>query len=125
MTAGNVLLCEVIDYQYDDDSTGGAVPSGVVVYTDLPIRLHHQRTTLAILEQSVESKNIYLGRIMKHNVTIWNNNEIVITAPQNSRYYGHHFRVLKDPMETSMHPSDSRGFISIYLQRITRARSIQ
>ena len=125
MGAGNVLICNVIDYSYNDDEVGGAVPTGTVVETDLPIRIMNQPNTIALLEQGVETTNIYLGRIMKHTADIENNNEIVVTSPANSPYYNWHFRVLGDAQRTSTHASDSRGFLLVNLRRINKSRSIQ
>lgn len=129
MPAGLNQLCEIWDFNYDlgsgDDEIGGAVPSGTVLYTDVPCRVQQDPPTQALLEQGIISTNRFSALIGDYTLDIENNNEIKITAPVNSPYYNKYFRILGDPERTSIHPSDSRGFLLVRLQRVERGRTIQ
>ena len=129
MTAGLNLVGKVYDYRYDlgekDDETGGANPSGTVLQDNLSLRIASMKPTPALLEQGVESIDLFTGVIANYTVDIQNNHEIEITAPLNSAYYGKFYRILGDPQRTSTHPSDSRGFLLVTLRRVERSRAIQ
>lgn len=129
MPAGMNLICEVWDFSYDlgsgDDEIGGAVPSGTVLYQNISCRIQSNRPTQALREQGITGIDTYICAIANHTLDVENNNEIKITAPTNSPYYGKWFRIMGDPQRTSTSPSDSRGYLLVNLQRIERGRTIQ
>ena len=126
MPAGLNQLCEVWDFNYPaDDEIGGAVPSGTMLYENIPCRIQQNRPTQALLEQGIVGINTFVALIGDSTLDIENNNELRITAPINSPYYNKYFRVLGDPDRTSVHPSDSRGCLLVNLQRVERGRTIQ
>jgi len=126
MVAGLNLCGRVWDYNYpQDDEIGGALPSGTVIYENIELRIQSMKPTQPILEQGIEAIRLFTGMIHPQTLDIENNNEIEITAPSSSNYYGDKFRILGDPQRTSVHGSDSRGYILVTLRRIERGRTIQ
>lgn len=129
MVAGLNLVARIWDYKYDlgsgDDIVGGAVPSGTVLQENVPCRVASMKPTQAILEQGIETLELYTGVVANYTVQIENNHELEITAPINSPYYGEHFRIIGDPRRTSTHSSDSRGFLMLTLRRVEHSRTIQ
>ena len=129
MVAGLNLVGRVYDFKYDlgegDDDVGGSQPSGTVLQENVSLRIHSLKPTQPLLEQGVESLNLFTGVIANYTVDILNNHEIEITAPANSSPYGKFFRVIGDPERASTHPSDSRGFLMVSLRRVEKSRTIQ
>jgi len=129
MVAGLNLIGAVYDYKYNlgdgDDDVGGSVPSGTMLQENVQLRIAAMKPTQALLEQGVESTNLFTGFIGNHTVDILNNHEIEITAPTTSSYYGKRFRIVGDPQRSSTSPSDSRSFLLVTLKRATKSRTIQ
>ena len=129
MVAGLNLRGSVWDFRYDlgsaDDEVGGAVPSGTMLQEGLCLRMASTKPTQALLEQGVESIDLYTGVIANYTVNILNNHEVEITAPENSPYYGKFFRIVGDPQRSSTSPSDSRSFLMITMRRVEKSRTIQ
>lgn len=62
MTAGFNLRGNIIRmYTPTDDDQGGAVPTGTVVYSNISARLSPLEPTMALLEQGLETTEIYNG----------------------------------------------------------------
>ncbi len=121
MPAGLNLLCSVIRITDGaDDSIGGAQPSGTAAYVNVPARISARRPTQVILEQGIEVKEIFTGVLAPGSLTIRNNDQIQVTSPQTSPYYGLLFRVL-GYQHSSL--TDGRGFIILNLRRIEQAGS--
>ena len=129
MVAGLNLCARIWDYQYDlgsaDDEVGGAVPSGTVLQENLEMRIASQKPVQALLDQGIESGDMYTGVIANYTIDVLNNHEIEIIAPANSPYFGKFFRVIGNPRRASSNPSDSRGFLLVSLRRVEKSRTIQ
>jgi len=129
MVAGLNLIGKVYDFKYNlgegDDEVGGSQPSGTVLQDGVQLRIASQKPTRALLEQGVESIDLYTGVIANYTIDILNNQEIEVTAPSNSPYYGKFFRILGDPQRSSTSPSDSRGFLMVTMRRVEKSRTIQ
>lgn len=125
MPAGKNLFCSIIDHEYEEDDVAGAVPSGVVISENVYIRIHPMNPTDVLLEQGVETVEMYNGFIYNYTETVTNNMEIEVTAPYNSPYFGERFRVTGNPRYSSLHPSDSRSYMKVKLRRTEQSRSIQ
>ena len=120
------LTATVWSFTYEnDDETGGSVPSGTILQAGVCMRMSAQPPTMVLLEQGVESIDLYEGMIGCLTVGVKNYNEVEITSPTNSPYFGEFFRVMGNPQLSSMHPSDSRSFLKVVLKRVERSRTIQ
>lgn len=121
MTAGLNLQCSVVRItDVADDVIGGAQPSGTVVYRGVPSRISARRPTQVILEQGIEVKEIFTAVLTPGTLVVKNNDQIQVTYPVTSPYYGLNFRVL-GVQHSSM--TDSRGFLILNLRRIEQAMS--
>ncbi len=121
MPAGlNLLLNVVRITDGPDDIIGGAQPSGTVLYSNVPGRISARRPTQVILEQGLEVKEIFTGVLTPGNLVLKNNDQVQVTWPQTSPYYGLLFRCI-GVQHSSM--TDSRGFLVVALRRIEQANS--
>jgi hypothetical protein len=126
MGVGVNLIADLWSYSYpEDDSVGGAQPSGTVVYENFQLRLRTDRPVDALLQQGIENIGSFTAHVVPHTVPVEFNNEIEIKLPVNSPYYGKRFRVVTEPERTSMSPSDSRGYLIVRLKRVEKSRSLQ
>ena len=120
------LTATIWEFNYEsDDETGGSVPSGTILQEGVCMRMSAQPPTMVLLEQGVESIDLYEGMIGCLTVGVKNYNEVEITSPTNSPYFGEFFRVMGNPQLSSMHPSDSRSLLKVVLKRVERSRTIQ
>ena len=125
MTAGLNLLSSIWKYTFpSDDTVGGAVPTGTVLYSRIETRIAPREPTMALLEQGVETPTMFTAVIRPGTLRIEHNYELEITAPTISQYYGEHFRIL-GVQPTSVYADDPRGFLLLTLRRSERAHGIQ
>jgi hypothetical protein len=125
MTAGLILLSSIWKYTFPaDDSVGGAVPSGTILYSRIETRIAPIEPTMALLEQGLETPTLFTAIVRPGTLQIEQNYEVEITAPIISQYYGQHFRIL-GVQNTSVYADDPRGFILLTLRRSERAHGIQ
>lgn len=123
MPAGLVHVCRLIRFNYpNDDSVGGAVPSGTVVYENLTIRIKSEKPTMALLEQGLQTPTIFSGLLFAGNITIEHNDQIEVTAPPVGFFYGKKFRVL-GVQRSSNHPAQDRNQIRVTLRRYEEGHS--
>jgi len=95
LPAGHVRICRLIRFSYpQDDSVGGSVPSGTVAYENLVIRIKAEKATMALLEQGVDTQQIWSALLFPGNINIEENDQIEITKPDYGWYSGKKFRVI-------------------------------
>lgn len=93
--AGMTHVCSLISFSYPtDDSSGGAVPSGTVVYERLDARVEANMPTMALLEQGLEVPTLFQVLIHPGNIEAKHNDQIVFTAPTNDWFYNKKFRIV-------------------------------
>lgn len=125
MVAGLNLLVSVWKYTYPaDDSQGGAVPSGTVIYSRVEARIQAAKPTQVLLEQGLEMPTMFSALLHPGTLQIEENYEIEVTHPTISSLYNKHFRVV-GVLHDSTYANDSRGFVLLTLKRIERAHGIQ
>jgi hypothetical protein len=121
--AGLNQVARLIRFSYPaDDVVGGAVPSGTVTNENLFIRIRSEEPTLALLEQGLQTPTIYTGLLFGGNIDITHNDQIEVTAPQNSWFYGKKFRVI-GVQRSSNHPAQDRNQIRVTMRRYEEAHS--
>ena len=117
MPAGLNRICSLITFSYpSDDSVGGAVPSGTVIYQNLNIRIEPMKPSQVLLEQGVQVGALYNAMLFAGNVDIKHNDQILFTAPQTDWYYGKKFRVI-GVMRSSGHPALDSNQVKVVVKR--------
>lgn len=117
MPAGLNRVCRLIRFSYPaDDSVGGAVPSGTILYSNLDIHIKAEKPTMALVEQGLQIPTIYTALLFEGNTAIEHNDQIEFTAPVNDWYYSKKFRVI-GIQRSSNHPAHDRNQIRIQLKR--------
>lgn len=117
MPAGLNQVCRLIRFSYpSDDTVGGAVPSGTVLYSNLDVRISAQKPTQALLEQGLQVPTLYHAMIFEGNIAIEINDQIEVTNPPMGWFYGKKFRVI-GLQRSSNHPYQDRNQIKLILKR--------
>jgi len=125
MPAGLNLLGCIWRFSYpQDDSIGGAVPSGTMLYQEVAARISSQRPISALLAQGVESIALYSALVWPSSMDISENDQFEVTAPEISPYYGKKFIIL-GVQRTSTYANNSQGYLILTMRRNTEARSVQ
>jgi hypothetical protein len=130
MPAGLNLTVSVWRFTYTDDSVGGSVPSGTMVYDNVQGRridhlVHIRRIPqLASDMQGIESGRLNLYELYPSTIDIRENDEIQITNPPNHWDYHNYYRVI-NVMRVGYHPNDPRGYVLISTSRSVEAHAIQ
>lgn len=110
-------VCELITFAYpQDDSSGGAVPSGTVLYPRLSARIEANMPTQALIEQGVEVPTTYQVMLFPGNITVKHNDQIRFVAPVNDWFYDKKFRVI-GLTRSSSHPSNDRNLVKVIVKR--------
>lgn len=123
MPAGINRTAELTTFQYlNDDSGGGAQPSGTVLYTNLNIRIRSEEPTLALLEQGLQTPTIYTALVSPGNIEIKHDDQIRFTLPVNDWFYNKRFRVI-GIQRSSNHPAQDRNQIRVTMRRFEEAHS--
>ena len=108
----------------NDDSVGGAVPTGTVLYEPVWSRIRSEKPTLALLEQGLITPEIFTALLSyaAYSPTgafdVHHNDQYEVTAPPISGYYGKKFVII------GVRPvsyNDDRRFFFFILRRIETA----
>jgi hypothetical protein len=107
-----------------DDSVGGAVPTGTVVYHDIMAKIQQEPVEMLLMQQGLETEHVYKMNIIPGTLAIYERDEIEISKPLDHPYYGQKFRV-KNVQYSSHNPRDSRNYIMLTLTRSDRMHEQQ
>ena len=109
----------------NDDSVGGAVPSGTTLYEPIFGRIKAEEPTLALLEQGLSVPEIFTatlswGFVSTGTFIVQHNDLYEVTYPPISPYYGKKFVVIG-----IRHPEfmDNRRYLVVTLRREEYANS--
>ena len=117
MPAGLNQVCRLIRFSYpNDDAVGGAVPSGTVLYSFLDIRIEGMKPTTALVEQGVQTIELFNAMLFEGNVGIEHNDQIEIILPAVGWFANKKFRVI-GVQRSSSHPALDRNQIKLTLRR--------
>jgi len=108
-----------------DDSVGGAVPSGTILYDPIFARIYAERPTLVLLEQGLETPTIFRGQFSYPVLTtgtfnIQQNDQYEVTEPVISPHYQKKFIII------GMQPAsfnDGRRYVQVSLRRLVTSNS--
>lgn len=107
-----------------DDTVGGAVPIGTIIYENLLIRISPKMPTMALLEQGVETVKIYQTNLSWIAKDIKENDVLEVYEPYDSEYYSKKFRVI-GVRHPSLRPNDHRSQVQVLLRRWDEAHTRQ
>ena len=125
MPAGLNLVGCVWRFAYpQDDSVGGAVPSGTMIYQDVQGRITSQRPNTVLLEQGLETVALYNAILWPGTLEVSENDQFEVIKPYTSLYYGWKFVIL-GVQHTSGHYQVGQGYLIVQMRRKTEARSVQ
>lgn len=108
-----------------DDDQGGAVPTGTVLYEPVFSRIRSEKPTLALLEQGLETPELFTGLFSyNYNPTgtfnVQHNDVYEVTYPPISIHYQKKFRII------GVRPpsfNDDRRYLYVTLRRMETANS--
>lgn len=107
-----------------DDEVGGAIVTGTPLYVGMKGRMEESRPSQIVLEQGLEVDQIWTCVVRPSTVNVRERDEVEITFPPEHQYLGLRFRV-RGVQRASLHPRDTRGFLSLSLSRIEESRLVQ
>jgi len=108
----------------DDDSVGGAMITGSSVYTNVQGFFQEMPANQLLLQQGLETIEIFKIRIIPGTLVIYRRDEVQITQPQDHPRYGERFRVVNSQY-SSHSPRDPRNYLLLDVTRSTRAHGAQ
>lgn len=108
-----------------DDSIGGAVPSGTVIYENIQARIKAEEPTLALLEQGLETPTIFSAQLSYPYLTTGtfdyqHNDQYEVTDPPISPWYGKKFRIIGIQ---NVEYNDARRYVNVKMRRTVTANS--
>lgn len=115
MTAGMNLRFNIWRIENDDDdSVGGAVITGTILYYNVYGTMSPAKEEQLLLQQGLETYMSYMAMIVPGTLDIRERDEVQVTFPPTHEFYGDRFRVI-----SSRKPSftDSRSYIMLTLIR--------
>ena len=109
----------------NDDSVGGAVPSGTILYENVFSRIRSEEPTLALLEQGLETPTIFSAQLDYPYLTtgsfdIRHNDQYEVTYPPISPHYGKKFRIIG---MQNVEYNDARRYVQVKMRRTVDANS--
>ena len=127
MTAGSNLKGRIwrLTASPNDDSVGGAVPTGTTLYEPIFGRFSAEKPTLALLEQGLETPTIFNATLSYPRLTtgtfdIEHNDQYEVTYPPSSPFYNKKY-VIIGIRNTSF--NDGRHYVQCTLRRLVTANS--
>jgi hypothetical protein len=109
-----------------DDAIGGAVPTGTVLYTPVFSRISSAKPTMALLEQGLETPEIFTGYLSytmyspTGTFDVQHNDQYEVTYPPVSQFYGKRFVIIGVQHQSF---DDNRRFLRVTMRRLETANS--
>ena len=120
MKAGNNVLAKFWRFSYPiDDSVGGALPSGTIIYEGIQGRIQDATPIAAFAIQGVSTDKIVMGEFYPGTLAIKEYDQCEITSPPNHPYLGLKLRI-DTVQKPNYHPADPRGFLLLTMVRDTK-----
>lgn len=125
MTSGLNIRVSIWRFeQQDDDSVGGAIYSGTLLYREVLCRIQAQPIEQVLLQQGLETLRTFDAIVVPGTLSIEERDELEVTFPYDHPYINKRFRI--EGMRWSDHnPRDPRGYIMLSLTRSVQAHEQQ
>ena len=121
MTAGLLHTGRIWRFSYlNDDSVGGALPTGTVLYTPVFARIFTEKPTLALLEQGLETPELFSAIMEPGDITLNHNDQYEVTAPNISPYKNLKFVIISIQTPSML---DDRRYVRVVMRRFVVAHS--
>ena len=121
MTAGLLHTGNIIRFSYNaDDDQGGALPSGTVLYSPVFARIFTEKPTLALLEQGLETAELYSAILEPGDISLNHNDQYQVTAPNISPYLNERFVIISIQSPSML---DNRRYLRVVMRRYEIAHS--
>jgi len=125
LTAGLLHTGHIIRFSYlQDDSQGGAVPSGTVLYNPVFARIFTEKPTLALLEQGLETPELFSAVLQPGTLDLHHNDQYQVDAPNLSPWIGLKFVIVSIQTPSML---DGRKYLRVVMRRfeIAHANNLQ
>lgn len=123
--AGYNARCSIFRMNNDtDDSVGGAMITGSLVYEQIQTRLQGNKPVQALLQQGLETERTFTALVIPGTLDIRERDEYEITEPYDHIYHGVRFRVV-GVLLSDHNPRDPRNYEILSLMRSVRSHSTQ
>jgi hypothetical protein len=121
MTAGLLHTGKIWRFSYlQDDSQGGAVPTGTVIYSPVFARIYTEKPTLALLEQGLETPELFSAIFESGDLLLHHNDQFEVTDPNISPYRGLRFVIISIQSPSML---DNRKYLRVVMRRFEIAHS--
>ena len=121
MTAGLLHVGHIIRFSYPaDDSTGGALPTGTILYMPVHARIFTEKPTLALLEQGLETPELYSAVLEPGDMDLHHNDQFQVDAPNLSPYLNKKFVIVSIQTPSML---DSRKYMRVVMRRFEIAHT--
>ena len=121
MTAGMLSKGQIIRFAYPaDDDQGGAVPSGTTIYTNVQARIFTEKPTLALLEQGLETPEMFSAILSPGTMVLEHNDQYQELAPNISPYLNKKFVIISIQRPSQL---DDRKYLRVVMRREETAHS--
>lgn len=121
MTAGLLHTGHIIRFSYPaDDDQGGALPTGTVSYSPVFARIFTEKPTLALLEQGLETAELYSAILEPGDMLLNHNDQFQVTAPNISPYLNEKFVIVSIQSPSML---DNRRYLRVVMRRFEIAHS--
>jgi hypothetical protein len=95
MVAGHNTLCRIWRINTsDDDEVGGAVLTGTVVYSHIPVMFQSEPAQQVFLQQGLQTERTFSAVIVPGYLDIRERDELEVMSPVDHVYYSDRFRIV-------------------------------
>jgi hypothetical protein len=121
MTAGLVHTGKIWRFSYNvDDDQGGALPSGTVLYNPVFARIFTEKPTLALLEQGLETPELFSATLEPGNLDLHHNDQFQVDAPALSPWINKKFVIVSIQTPSML---DGRRYMRVVMRRFEIAHT--
>lgn len=108
----------------DDDSSGGALISGTILYENVPARIQQQPEQMLLLQQGLETLKVFTANVYPGTLDIRERDELEVTFPANYQIYGQRMRIT-NARPADFAPNDRRNYMLLTMTRSVQAHAQQ